>query len=234
MSVDPYADCRQVSLECPISASTFAYAPNLAGNAFLLTIFLICTITQIGLAVVYRTVSFGMVVTIGCGMEVAGYIGRIMLHNNVWGSGMSLQAIMLVIAPSFLAAGIFLTLKHMVMHLGPEYSRLPPKAWVWIFVGCDVIAVVLQGLGGGLSSAAGTLKMVNTGNDIMVAGLIFGVIVQAFCLLLALDFGYSVRKHRGEWIKNEQKSNAASKGFRFYLICTSFAFLFIWIRCIYR
>lgn len=167
-------------------------------------------------------------------MEVAGYIGRIMLHKNVWGSGMSLQAIMLVVAPSFLAAGMFLTLKHVVMYLGPEYSRLPPKAWVWTFVGCDVVAVVLQAAGGGLASAANSLKMVNAGNNIMIAGLMFGVIVQFFCILLALDFGYSLRKHRREWKSNGQKSQATSKGFMFYAACTSIAFLFIWIRCIYR
>lgn len=146
-----YADCKQVSAECPVSASTFSYAPNLAGNVILMCVFLLCTLAQIGLAVAYRTVSFGIVVSIGCAMEVAGYIGRIMLHKNVWGSGMSLQAIMLVIAPSFLAAGIFLTLKHIVIYPGPKYSRLPPRGWVWIFVTGDVIAVVLQGMGGGLA-----------------------------------------------------------------------------------
>lgn len=231
---DQYDDCKEVSVECPISASAFGYAPNVAGNAILMIVFIFCTLAQIGLAVKYRTISFGIVVGTGCVMEVIGYAGRIMLNKNVWGSGMALQAVMLVVAPSFLAAGIFLTLKHVVITLGRQYSRLQPQGWVWLFVSCDVVAVALQGIGGGLASSADNRALVAAGNNTMIAGVVTGVVTQALCVALFLDFAHNLRKHKQGWLDNNRKAQVSSKTFMFWAVCTSFAFLFIFIRCIYR
>lgn len=44
----------------------------------------------------------------------AGYGGRLMLHNDPFSdSGFKLQIVLLTFAPAFLAAGIYLNLKHL-------------------------------------------------------------------------------------------------------------------------
>lgn len=130
---NPFQNCTSVTLACPVSATTYGYTPSLAGNAILLAVFAITFFSQIGLGIKFRLPSFGIVMTIGTGLEMFGYIGRIMLHNNVWSDkGFQMQIICLIIAPSFLAAGIYLTLKHIVIALGEEMSRLKPKLYTWV------------------------------------------------------------------------------------------------------
>lgn len=41
-----------------------------------------------------------------------------------------------------------------IVILGPEYSRLSPRNYVIVFVVIDVLSLILQGVGGGMSGAA--------------------------------------------------------------------------------
>ena len=85
--------------------------------------------------------------------ESIGYIGRIMIHNNPWDdAGFKIQVVCLIQAPFFLAAGIYLTLKHIITALGPEKPRLKPKLYTWIFTGAGAFSIVLQAAGGGISA----------------------------------------------------------------------------------
>ena len=57
------------------------------------------------------------------------------MHMNPWNEqGLEIQTICLILAPSFLAAGIYLVLKHTAIHSGREYSRIKPEWYPWIFV----------------------------------------------------------------------------------------------------
>ena len=59
-----------------------------------------------------------------------------MLNDNPWSdSGFRLQVVCLVIAPSFIAASIYLTVRHLILYYGPEYSRLKPRLYTWVFIG---------------------------------------------------------------------------------------------------
>ena len=108
--------------------------------------------------------------------SLVGYIGRIIMHNNPWsGAGFKTQICCLVLAPSFLAAGIYVTLKHLVIYCGPENSRLKPRLYPWVFIGCDFGSIVLQAIGGGVASAAGDHGskpgLLKSGNGLIVAGV---------------------------------------------------------------
>jgi len=58
----------------------------------------------------------------------------------------------LTIAPAFLAAGIYLCLKHIVDTFGRENSRISPRSYPRIFIACDFLSLVLQAAGGGIAS----------------------------------------------------------------------------------
>lgn len=78
-----------------------------------------------------------------------------------------------MLAPSFLAAGVYLTLKHMVLYCGPEHSKLKARLYAWVFIGCDFGSIVLQALGGGIAAAAGDRdsdpSLLDAGNGLTVA-----------------------------------------------------------------
>ena len=195
--------CTEVTPLCPVELTTYGYYPNLAGNIILLVVFGVCALAQLGLGIKYKLRAFGSVATISCAMEAAGYGGRIMMHQNPWtSSGFKLQIVLLILAPSFLAAGIYLTLKHLVMVLGPEHSRLPPKLYTWIFIGFDAVSILTQAAGGGLAASTGDL--VNIGNRVIIAGIAIQVATMFVCFLVSLDFAYRVKKNRTGNVQSEK------------------------------
>ncbi|KAF9891388.1 hypothetical protein FE257_004244 [Aspergillus nanangensis] len=171
-------DCTSISPQCPVSATTYGYTPNLPANALLATIFGICGIYHILIGLKARSWTFMIALAIGSLMEMVGYIARIGMHNNVWDSGAFQQQIVcLIVAPSFVAAGIYWSLKHIVLHVGPEHSRLRPNLYPWVFIGCDIGSIILQAAGGGVAGSAGDENpdLLNVGNNIMIAGIAFQV-----------------------------------------------------------
>ncbi|KAF2767283.1 RTA1-domain-containing protein [Teratosphaeria nubilosa] len=229
--------CTEVTPQCPVEATTYGYRPHLAGNIVLLVIFGICTIAQLILGIRYRLRAFTFAVSLGCLGEAIGYGGRLIMNKNPWSdNGFKIQICCLILSPSFLAAGIYLTLKHLVIYFGPEMSRIRPALYTWIFISCDAVSIIAQAAGGGVASAE-TVTLVNVGDDIMIAGIAFQVATMFVCLCLAIDFGVQVfRKHGHRAARRAELDEAIAlpKSFRFYAICCAIAFLTIFIRCIYR
>lgn len=234
-----FDQCSRVTPQCPVEATTYGYYPNLPGNIVLLVVFGICTIAQIAMGIRYRIVAFSTVVGIACFGELVGYAGRIIMHDNPWSStGFRIQIVCLILAPSFLAAGVYLTLKHIVLVLGPEKSRIQPKLYTWIFISCDVGSILLQAAGGGVA-ASGTGDLINVGNNIMIAGIAFQVATMFICLCLAADFAFRMWKmtrmrETSPEMEKAEPFAVAGKGFAFYLSCTGVAFLAIFVRSVYR
>ncbi|KAF5568031.1 rta1 domain-containing protein [Fusarium phyllophilum] len=97
-----------------------------------------------------------------------------------------MQIICLIIAPSFIAAGIYLTMKHFIQSNNPEYSFLKPQLYTWIFIGCDVGSILLQAAGGGIAGSAGSENqhLLDIGNNVMIAGIAFQVVTMVICGVL--------------------------------------------------
>lgn len=164
-----------------------------------------------------------------------------MLHYNAWSSdGFKIQIISIVISPSFLAAGLYLTLKHLVLLLGPENSRLKPKLYPYIFVSCDIFSIVLQAVGGGIA-ASENIELLDVGDNIIVTGIAFQVATMFVCICLAADFGWSSLKSRRRKTEADVYDDSVQVEFKggktwFKISCIALAasFLAIFIRCIYR
>lgn len=240
MSSQAFQNCTEVTPSCPVSGTVNGYIPNQPANLLLLTLFGICAIFQIALGVFFRSWSFMVALAAGCVMELIGYVGRVQMHGNVYDhSAFRQQIVCLIIAPAFIAAGIYLSLKHIILYLGPECSRLKPKLYTWIFIGCDIFSIVVQAAGGGAAAAAKdddkTLR--NVGNDMMVAGIAIQVATMGVCGLLALDFALRYLRRSTQGGAGHVKGSTSRVNHRKLLVfCLAevFAFTTVLVRCIYR
>lgn len=237
-----YVNCTEVSPLCPVQATTYGYYPNLGGNIFFAVWFGILGVIQVVLGCYYRSWTFLVALVIGTFMEMIGYVGRVEMHYNPWWEGMfEMQIVCLILAPSFIAAGIYLTLKHITLTLGPEHSRLKPNLFTWIFIGCDIGSILLQAAGGGIAASAGKTQqnLLNIGDDVMIAGIAFQVATMSVCGLLGLEFFIRVWRRGSGWSGLGKKAvydtgNGRARDLR--LVCTAetLAYVAILIRCIYR
>lgn len=170
--------CKSVSPECPVEGTLYGYAPNLGANAFFAAFFGLALVLQLYLGIRYKTWTYMIAVGLGCLAETIGYIGRIIMNNNPYDDiGFNIQIVLLIFAPAFLAAGIYLTLKHLVIQFGEEWSRVRPAMYTYIFIACDISSLVMQSAGGALAATADPGASIgDVGTNLMIAGIIWQVV----------------------------------------------------------
>ncbi|MCJ1284118.1 hypothetical protein MMC26_003449 [Xylographa opegraphella] len=234
MSYSSYV-CLEVSSYCPVSISVYGYAPNLGVNVFFAAFFGLCLIIQVAQGIKYKSKSFTIPFALGCLAECIGYVGRILLHKNVWDNvGFEMQICCLIMAPAFLAAAIYLTLMHIVNTLGPQYSPITPKFYPWIFISCDFLSLVLQAAGGGTAATAkGNKTLADAGGNVMLAGIVW----QVFTLMVF--GGLCAEYFRRVYVNRYNLTPSAtavfnSTKFRLFVAAVTIAFTTIFIRCAFR
>ena len=164
-----------------------------------------------------------------------GYVGRIMLHHNPWdGNGFDIQICCLIIAPAFIAAGIYLNLKHIVLEVGPSFSHLRPKFYTWIFILCDLFSLILQGTGGGIAATADDgSSFQKVGNDLMMAGIVWQVITLLLFGTLVADYAFRTFKNRANLAPSAVILMATLR-WKLLIVSLTLAFVTVFTRCIFR
>jgi hypothetical protein len=130
-----FANCTVPNdTDCPISSSYYFYRVSLGANVAFVTLFSISIIGFIGTwAATRRATAFSIAMFCGVALEIAGYAGRILSHENQWQqTGFLMQIVCLTIAPAFMAGGIYLCLRRIVYAFGPENSRISPESYTRI------------------------------------------------------------------------------------------------------
>jgi hypothetical protein len=145
----------------------------------------------------------------------------------------------LTLAPALLTAGIYLCLGRVIVAIGSENSRLKPKMYTYVFISCDLLSLILQGVGGGMAATGKDAKGSKKGVDIMIAGLISQVITMSFFLALWVDFTLRTRRARlsGSLARTQPPLYDQLRTFKtFGLFQWSLfaATILIFVRCIYR
>lgn len=229
-----FETCAQVSVNCPVEATLFGYRPDLAANAVLVALFSACCLINIILGIRWKWWSYLIALSSGCALETIGYVGRILLHRNPYDTtAFSIQFICLVIAPAFIAAGLYLGLKHLVIRCGREKSLLPPALYTWIFISTDITTLILQAIGAVLATTVHKPTTLRLGTNIALAGIILQVIALVFFGLLAAIFLW--RNKFGKGSKDRPLvAPRDSTRLRLFIFGQSIAYLTILIRCIYR
>lgn len=241
-----FRQCLEVSPQCPVYATLYGYRPNLGANAFLCALFALCCLSCIIIGIMSKTWTYTLALGIGTFLETAGYAGRVIMNDNPWSeSGFKLQICCLVLGPSFVAAAIYLTLKHFVLYCGPEHSLIKARLYPWIFIGCDFGSIVLQAVGGGMAAAGGTTNkaLIDAGNNLIVAGIAFQVVTMCVCGALITFYVIRYRKARNHphtiSEKSSYETDKETGAFRLGKVklfgaMIVLAYVTVLIRCIYR
>ncbi|KAL2115235.1 hypothetical protein VTJ04DRAFT_10898 [Mycothermus thermophilus] len=243
-----YETCDEVTWYCPIEYTTLGYAPNYGLNIFLAVAYGLAAVLTIVIGVWKKTWAFSIPVGSGCILECTGYIGRSILSHNVWnGDAFKLQIVAIVLGPTLVCAGLYLTLGYVVEALDRTLSRFPPRFYPIFFIPADVSCLVIQAIGGGIAAAAGydNPGLLVHGNRTIMAGVALQVVVLAFFGLSGADFLIRARKSFKQGGNNATNTSSSSdtltgsallaqRNFRLFLIAVISAYSAILIRCIYR
>jgi RTA1 like protein len=117
----------------------------------------------------------------------------------------------------FFTAALYLTLARVIMHYGPQNSRLTPKAYTITFMCSDFIALVLQSAGGGIADQGSNQSTRNSGVHLMVAGLSFQVLSILIFMALCAEFFWRVKKDRKQVVSNLAPRDATSRHLKIFL-----------------
>jgi hypothetical protein len=219
----PEANC---TLEiCPIEWSVYKYKPDLPTNIIFLVLFAIAMLIHIYLGIRWRSWFFMSFMIVGCLMEIIGYVGRLIMHDNPFSfPGFMIQIVFITTGPVWYTAAIYVTLSKTINALAPEISRVNPKLFYWIFIPADVVCLILQAAGGALSTVSQGGSQ--TGIDIAMAGLILQVIILALFIVALSD--YMIRYFRSG------ATGALNNRTRIYFAGLTTAIILILGRCFYR
>jgi hypothetical protein len=170
--------CKDISDLCPVEGTIYGYEPSLIFNAVFAGLFGLALLIHLYYGIRYKTWTYMVALGLGCFAESAGYAARVLMHFNPWNKmAFNIQVVLLIFAPSFLAAGIYLTLKHIVLQFGKEWSRLRPSWYTYVFIACDVSSLAMQSAGGAMAATADPgEKLQQVGTDLMFAGIIWQVV----------------------------------------------------------
>lgn len=99
-----------------------------------------------------------------------------------------LQINALTIAPAFIMGGIYYQLAQMIFVYGKQYALFKPMMYSYFFIGCDILSIVLQAIGGALASIADDNQSTWEGTYVMIAGLASQVVSMSIFLSLLIHF----------------------------------------------
>ncbi|KUJ12280.1 RTA1-domain-containing protein [Mollisia scopiformis] len=223
-------DCTKET--CTVKESVYGYYPSKPVNLILVIVFGLSLIAHLYQGARSRAWTFMVALVVGTMTEVIGYIGRLLMRNDPFSKAyLGIQLVCLTVAPAFIAGGIYLTLKHIIIVYGAQFSRIKPTWYTRIFIFCDVMGILIQTAGAAMAAGGG--NSVTIGNDVMMVGLVSQVVTLAIFGLMAVDVFFRVRRHRGQFAPSAEALRA-SKQFKGFLIAVGVAYCTIFIRCVYR
>ena len=224
--------CTQAT--CPPSRSIYGYTPNLAATLIFLIFFTLSGVAYSYQGYKTRTWFFTGAMVLGSLSELMGYVAKMLLWNDPFSdTGFKMSVVLLTFAPAFYAAGIYYTLKHICLTFGSDFSRLRPKFYTWIFISCDVFSIILQAVGGAVSSASSNFTILRVGSDIMIAGLATQVFTLVVFGVFAADYGVAIYKNKHQ-LNPATATLRNTLRFKLFIAALWIAYAGILIRCCYR
>lgn len=212
------------------------YRPSIPGNVVFLVIFAILAALQVWFGIKHKTKGFMITMSLGLVTEVAGYVSRVLLNGNPFSRDYFLwYLITLTIGPVFIAAAIYLTLGRLVVVHGESISRLKPRTYTTFFVACDIVSLLVQAAGGGIAASTPLTNpgLIDTGTNILVAGLSIQVACLFAFLACSLEFFWRVRKNPE--LRNPQFADLVhSKRFKMFLFALFGATACLFVRTVFR
>ncbi|RAH72927.1 RTA1 domain-containing protein [Aspergillus aculeatinus CBS 121060] len=174
----------------------YYYAPSSAAAGIFVVLFGLSTLLHFYQLV--RTRSWFMIpFFIGGILETIGYVGRLLsaLQSPDFTTGpYIIQSALILIAPAFLAASIYMTLGRIIRMVHAEQYAVIRLGWMTkIFVTGDVLSFLMQASGAGLMVSNSNDP--STGEHIIIGGLFVQIIFFGFFIITAIIFESRMRKN---------------------------------------
>ncbi|KAI1616118.1 RTA1 like protein-domain-containing protein [Exophiala viscosa] len=232
----PMDQCFNVSSQCPVENTIYGYYPSVGANCFFVAFFFMAAVMQLYGGIRYKTWTYLIAMFLACIDQGLGYIGRVMLHQNPYSQvGFQIQICCLILGPAFNSAAIYLVLKHITLCFGPEYSRIPPRWYTWIFIAGDLLSLVIQAIGGGMAATSeNDNARQELGDHLMMAGIALQVVTLLFFGTAALMYILARRRAQNVPLSTEARKFLNSTLFKCFAVGFTLAFTAIFIRCVYR
>lgn len=116
-----------------------------------------------------------------------------------------------------------------IMKLSPSSAQFKPALYFQIFIPCDVLCLVLQAVGGAMSTKSNGSSQ--TGVDVALAGLSLQVVVIFMFMVLSVQYAF---RYRRDVSAGKVSGAGLDAKFKVFLVCLSLATLVIFIRCAFR
>lgn len=213
-----------MSDESSYNYNPYGYSPSRSAAAAFIGLFGLSTLLHLGQTLfLRRRVWWTLVFTVGGIMEVLGWVGRLLSSfDPTQPSPYLMQIITLIIAPAWFSAGCYAVTGALIHRIGQEGTFLSAKAYTILFVACDLISIVLQGVGGATAGKeADRGESPEKGRAIMLAGIVFQLVAMIVFMALSVQF------YRRRWRDFTKPQQRLAQG-------TLFASLCIIVRGIFR
>jgi len=115
------------------------------------------------------------------------------------------------------------------MRLSPSSAQFKPALYYQIFIPCDVLCLVLQAVGGALSTQSDGSSQ--TGVNLGLAGLSLQVIVIFVFIVLSIQYAFRYRK---DVRAGKIAGGGVDAKFKLFMAFISLAIIVIFIRCVFR
>ncbi|KAI1514106.1 RTA1 protein [Pyrenophora tritici-repentis] len=210
----------------------YRYTPSLAAAILCVVAFGILAIVHLALYVKGSNRVVGLVF-VGAVCETAGYTARTFSHynNTAWGPFI-VQGVLTLVGPLWFAAGIYVVFGRVMVVAGGGKSVgfVGPRWCTRVFVGADVLTLIVQGLG---SSIMGTmqLSLAIAGSKIVIAGLALQVATFLVFLTAALDFQWRMLRKQTTSASTVEKGPPVWRKTLYVLYGVSTLIL---LRCVFR
>jgi len=229
--------------------SAYHYRPTEYVCILFVTLFALSTIAHLGQALRSRRWFLIATLVLGGVGEIVGWSARLWSSINILNpTPFTMQISSTIIAPTFMSAANFIILGTVINRVGPVYSRLTPRNYGIIFVSADVVALVVQAVGGGIASSANTRSGAAVGGNIMLGGIVLQLVAMVIYVILAGDFLYHVlvkkpvRSTGAPPLDDEERSGSTEKSaltgltgrVKLMILGLGISTLFLFIRSIYR
>lgn len=160
-------------------------APKVASGAVFLVLFSIVFVTNIVTCVYYNQLWFLSAWSIGLGLEIIGYGGRIWwAQQNDSLNAYVMMLVCVTIAPCFMMLCFYYIMAQMVLVYGNNFSKLRSTKYYVLFIIWDLISLVLQAAGSGASTGADDDE---PGRYVLIAGLA----IQVASMIIFQYFWYT-------------------------------------------
>jgi hypothetical protein len=181
-----------------VMSKLYLYDPSLVAACIFIILFACTAIAHLIILLKRRTWYF-VPFLIGIFCETIGYAGRALSATQTpnWSVfPYALQSLMLLIAPSFLAASIYGMLGRTIAATrGEAYSPIPPKKLTKVFVTSDVLSFLVQSGGGGILTNAKSSSSIQLGEKVIIVGLFIQLI--GFLFFIGVTGAFHARITQG-------------------------------------